>query len=445
MSEVIASTGEVVVASYNMSFAADLGAIMGSEKHNIQNNSVQNQDDIRKGWKDSKQLVLKFLSENPTCVIGMQEMNQRDKVNNSDYQLFVSENGGLESIIESLDKSKFNSYNAGVEGAFNSYPSLLTIWSKTLGEKSGDAQVFDLCVEHNNNYDKYSELIKGQLKSLDVSEYKTVNEKSGRPITIVRTDKGYTFINLHGINKNGHSEYYTKFTEIFIQEQIDKSIDLDKLFIMGDFNDPYNKLKNLTLNEQSFGYGDEAPKSCCYNFNSSCKQDLKDLGQALISAEHPESVPVYSESTNTDTKHIDLWNAYKENYQNLDTNKDKFKIEVYKNQCPVLMLKSPPPAENKELLMNMDESVGQNSAARSIGDRGNVNNYQFTGDYVFGLNVKTPIQIYEKPENFGFKSDHEMVFAIFTNGKKEGGKSKRKTKRKQRRSRKQKKSRKHRK
>ena len=56
---------------------------------------------------------------------------------------------------------------------------------------------------------------------------------------------------------------------MLIKEKYDH-IEVNKIFIMGDFNDPYNVLKGIKLSEKgNLVYKGSAPKSCCYNVNSS--------------------------------------------------------------------------------------------------------------------------------------------------------------------------------
>lgn len=435
----------ISVASYNMSFASDWGKIGFSEGHNTKNNYKHAKSDHesehelkRKGWEDSKALVIKWTTENPTFVIGMQEMNQRIKVVGKKggdglpiAPLFeaAGENAGLESIVAKLEKTsiEFVYYNGGITGYGDSFPSLLTIWSKSLGEIES-TYVRDLCVAHNTNFEKYSKLIAKKINKSNefIAKYGTdsMQEQMGRPITIVRTTLGFTFVNLHVINGvNGHSEYYTAFAEIFIQEKIkDMDLtneDLNKLFIMGDFNDPNNKLNTITINGVVFGHG-KSVMSCCYNFNTSCEKDLFDLGQQLITKDQDPSIASYSEHDNTEINHQELWEKFRKRYYvsegkedirpSLKNKEHLFKIEVLKNQCPVIILKNPD--EHPELKL-IDESI-RYSEKRSMHDAGKLQNYKFVGDYVFGLNLLESLKIYGETENgFSYKSDHELVYAKY--------------------------------
>ena len=79
-----------------------------------------------------------------------------------------------------------------------------------------------------------------------------------------------------------------------------------------------------------------------------------------------------------------------------------------KNEC--LVIESNDPAIN--------QVTGPTTNARSLGDRGKIANYRFTGDYVMGLmnNINKPLSIYRMnthTDGVSQESDHEMVYAIF--------------------------------
>ena len=79
-----------------------------------------------------------------------------------------------------------------------------------------------------------------------------------------------------------------------------------------------------------------------------------------------------------------------------------------KNEC--LVIKSDDPTRN--------QLTGKTTNARSLGDRGKIANYRFTGDYVMGLmnNINKPLSIYRintHTDGVSQESDHEMVYAIF--------------------------------
>ena len=102
------------------------------------------------------------------------------------------------------------------------------------------------------------------------------------------TDKNYILVAIHAPNPNfdanaSYDEIAIRLKKI-LNREIQKAINgatentnfkfnPSKLFIMGDFNDPSGSLSSieLELNGKQFVYETvNPPKSCCYNFNSSC-------------------------------------------------------------------------------------------------------------------------------------------------------------------------------
>jgi len=228
---------------------------------------------------------------------------------------------------------------------------------------------------------------------------------------IVFTDKNYIFINLHGPNFSSESASGMKNLRINIEYHLNNAFEIFKtkytsnpnnlkeynIFVMGDFNDPYNAINPtypLILNGYNYCYANDpdykTPKICCYNFNSACEDDI------------------FNKTEQDITEYI------KRNI-GFDINRHD-KLLFKKNEC--LVIESNDPAIN--------QVTGPTTNARSLGDRGKIANYRFTGDYVMGLmnNINIPLSIYRinKHDGVSQESDHEMVFAIFNvNADSKGG------------------------
>jgi hypothetical protein len=69
-----------------------------------------------------------------------------------------------------------------------------------------------------------------------------------------------------------------------------------------------------------------------------------------------------------------------------------------------------------------------------MGVEGNIENYRYYGDKVFGANPSGTIKIYGSLNGASTESDHQMVIATFETAD-EGGRRKRKNKKTQRRQR----------
>ena len=445
----------VVAASYNMSFAADLNNHnLGSEKHRSFTNKEQ-LGSARAGWFNALEKVKLFVTNNDNFVIGMQEMNNYFKIQKSNSYLkepteqmeeYTTEpeapakHTGVHHVVSELQKIKKNiQYHfSGVNGFGGTFPSLLTVWDSALGSLVKFDTV-DLCVMHNDE----------QSMGNNEEYKKEMNQElSGRPFTIITTDKGYTFINLHGINKNGHSVHYTNWLRKFIRDitVFRYMINMDKLIIMGDFNDPQNYIKDLKLLDKKFSYGlDNVIKSCCYNYNSSCNDELMKSGVVIAETNKvvDNGVPHIVKHDTKDDLEQKLWVKYFSKYAGANDGVLKkgweylqyFQIHIYYRQCPILVFNQQLFHDNNidkledvvangktitkirsdldVIFKSFDESVGY-SSARTMDEQGNIANYKFTGDYIFmsdALLNGRKLAIYNGPmETVGKASDHEMVY-----------------------------------
>jgi hypothetical protein len=368
-----------------MSFASDLGQLIGSEKHFI---SRTPPEDRRKFWKNAAELVKLFINEKTPAAMGFQEMNDRNKVKlpDSTQGSFV---GGFQALLESLGTTSYENdvtfnndyYTTGktgeycflaysVPGQFGAFPTLLTIWHKTLGD-----------------FDKFHG---GDIGLMDYyNENKLGLNNIGRPISIVRTTNGFNLINLHGPNDPTTTE--EQLVPVIVKFITDTennmgTMDSDKTFIMGDFNDPYGNIKNISY----YTYSGNAVKSCCYNFNSSC-----DDNEFKNYTTEPE---LNDPNQNYEVKGIPVTGKEQE--------KDKFP------ECRIV--RNPTKDDTGKIIPNDIDMSIPGSTARDLGDRGYLKNYRFTGDYVLGKTPESDIQTYRpNGEVVSSESDHELVYATF--------------------------------
>jgi hypothetical protein len=376
------------VASYNMSFASDLAndvePHIGSEKHFISDSrkrahALGLDHSPRSSWERAAQLVRHFwLHEKNSSVIGLQEMNT-STILDKPAELFRFP-GGDRRIQEVLQGLGLEFYVKEVPGRFNTFPTLVTVWKSTkLGTKqhayTADLGIHDL--------------------------FKTNAANQGRPISIVYTTLGFMLINLHGPNDStqSHTGNMEKLrtaindhVKIFTDAHADIQINPDKLFVMGDFNDPFNAINRerpLIVQGHPVHYNTEEDglkpvKSCCYNFNSACPDGddhYNNTGQQQTHANGMVAGPYecYIRKSADRALNQDLGGTIKTNASNT---------------------------------LN-----GQNISELSVGARGHLANYKFTGDYVMGAKVVRSLQTY-RPAGFrtevSLESDHDMVMAIIS-------------------------------
>jgi hypothetical protein len=399
------------VASYNMSFASDQGSIIGSEKHFIsdtlkrlgQHPEENPHGDTRSAWERAAELVHHFWLNQAPSAMGFQEMNMRARIRDK--------RGGYERMLEILsDIPDLQFYANGVPHPYG-FPTVLTIWN---GRKLGHGihnSIADLGQDEGFNQDA---------------------RHIGRPISIVYTDKGFTLINLHGPNWSEESynddmkflrAAINKHVGLFIQTNHLPGLDINKIFVMGDFNDPFNAINfnnpliindatnpnNSSEDGKKVFYSKnkiDGIKSCCYNFNSACTLDDLNLEGEL---------PGYSQgerATKADGRKADPYECF-----------------IHQSANPAIDERISPGTIKK----TAKETYRGKDLDLSVGTRGYLDNYQFTGDYVMGANVVEDLQIYRKGTVFdspvSLESDHEMVFASFRSPV-AGGRRKRRTRHK---------------
>jgi len=148
---------------------------------------------------------------------------------------------------------------------------VLTIWDKKFGdvaEKDGVRCVYE------------SDF--GRTPKLD--GYEATGADNGRPISILKTSKGYFIMNFHGINRGKYKPGSTEESGIDVgpmiqaalnyhiaeAEKLLGTIDTTKLVITCDSNDREGSLGGgLMIKGERFTDGrSERLKSCCYNFDS---------------------------------------------------------------------------------------------------------------------------------------------------------------------------------
>lgn len=347
----------VAIGSYNMSFASDLGAVIGSEKHFLLNGYQEKDPKSRELWNNACTFVHRFFTEVPNAAaVGLQEQNVRAKVQEKNPAF----TGGTDAVVERLSadpalKDVLSYYVCTPTVTPSGAPTIMTVWRHDILGKLNSERAY--CGDLGKTPGIYDD-----------------RKNDGRPISIIQTDKGVTLINLHAPNKPDDSLDGARTFRAALQYHVGAcgfghTINPAKLFVMGDFNDPHNAIKaskplKIGPTELFHTLTDAKTLSCCYNFNSSCPDDL---------------------FNNTDALH---------------TREDGLTASA--RECYIN--RSADPAVNEEL----------SGKAKLMGDRGKLSNYKFTGDYVLGANLVTSLQIWRPvPREVSLESDHEMVYATF--------------------------------
>lgn len=361
------------IASYNLSWMGDQGKMVkyASEKH-----LFVNQKDIksREYFHNAISNALHFWNNIlDSSAISFQEVNDQDYVK-KENPIF---NGGFQYIIQIF---KENTIKQDLESSYFcveceiSKPCLLILWKKSkFGSKLfefGD----DIVYEVNGN------------------------KQIGRPILIVVTTQNYFLINCHGPNHGSESEIGMPKLREAINKMLISAIlkfgdhidviDPKKVIIMGDFNDGYssiNKNNKLKILDNYYTFGDvAAPKSCCYNFSSSCDTNIFGILNERQQKEYQDLL-MYDSSLGDNL------------YMNA-------------NECSIII---------NDINASRDMRIGIYSLPRSLGERGKIVNYKNSGDYCFTSvynKILKPLSIYRSInylDGISRESDHEMVVLIF--------------------------------
>jgi hypothetical protein len=207
----------------------------------------------------------------------------------------------------------------------------------------------------------------------------------GRPILVLQTKKGFVLVVLHGPNSEPASRKTQKDLKDAIKSIVESAAPdatADKIFIMGDFNDRYDAITSIDVANGTLKYDGKAPLSCCHNWDSSCP-DTRYMsldGELKREKVGTCTVPTYAAGT--------------KNAKNVNLGGQPYKLAG--------------PGPRFEM-----------------GPEGNIENYRYYGDKVFGANPASDIQIFptgrKGPSN---ESDHEMVMAEYTIAGTAGGKHK---------------------
>ena len=219
-----------VAGTYNMSFAGDM---YDMPEFPSEFSFHLRDTPTRSFWNNAKKHLLDFISKKKPIAIGLQEMNKDLGAKKVEKDLPEHYKMITEEIVLSFGK-----------------PAVSIIYNTEIAGK----EVKRICIDN-------------------------VNQK-GRPLLMLITKKGdetFLFASMHGAQtpKNGQYEEefnndMKKMNKDFLQEEATKFLDETPkhIFIMGDFNDRYDAIKNLTIKELDVKYDGDSPKSCCHNWDS---------------------------------------------------------------------------------------------------------------------------------------------------------------------------------
>lgn len=361
------NSGKHVIGTYNLSFMSDLSIPIGPGMAFASEGAFLARlhgkpAERRKYWTNAVKLLKEFLEEKQPSVVGLQEVNETAAKNDPAQE---TGSAAINRMLAGMPYKQEVCTVTSPDGKVKAGASIIYNTTK-VGEK-----IHSKCLDNLNPF--------------------------GRPILLLVTEKdgkNYLSVSMHGaqnpglrLDKAGFNSYMLDKNKKVLETEANQFLtdngitSLAGIFITGDFNDRYDAIKDIKILGMTADYKGAAPKSCCYNWDSSCPdEDVQ----------------------------VDFGDGYK--------------------TC-----KEPSPAEIKNSIMiNNNANPGkQKNVGRGKlplpGERGAVKNYKYAGDKVFGLNPVTEMKMYRPDGTLDEKgasqqSDHELVYATVGEVGSAGGK-----------------------
>ena len=367
-----------LVGTYNMSFYSDkdfdptntnpaaqhILATVASERAFHMSNTTGN---WRQYWLNALNIVQQFWQQPNASVLGLQEMTFTPPGSPSGtaavQDMLSRLNPALRMVVGEV-KETGQGKNANV--------SICITWnSAKLGDVLNPSSSAYYVETKPMQQQGQSSQTNPFLIDLDYSVPQGSNSQNGRPMLILLTTQGYLLVCLHAPNHEFLSERNLDELRAAIKTNIAtfmqlnnvQQVDPTKIFIMGDFNDRYDALQSInSMSDVMLRYQGKAPLSCCHNWDSSC---------SLRRFEAKEQLPNRQGRSDIGTCNI--------------TKPDGTKYAL----------------------------VGNNPRDR-MGSEGDIRNYKYYGDKVFGYSPVGPLSLFP-PGRTGpsTESDHEMVVGLF--------------------------------
>jgi hypothetical protein len=266
-----------------MSYLSDLGPINSyasgaSEAYFL---SRITGPDKRLYWKNAANLVYDFFSTRNPHVMFFQEMNDRNRISNTNPYEVTLENGefkgGYQALLELL--------NGGPEGII--YSDEISADPEDSGSYYVHGSFGNFCfvaysIEKDGNYPTvltiWNRLVLGEFENFygnDIGYHSlyqpTVpyepNRHLGRPFSCVRTTAQANLINIHGPNWPYYTLTKLKLViERYMEEAKERFGDIWNIkstVIGGDSNDALNIFSSIDFNDEMYTYIGKKPLTCC--------------------------------------------------------------------------------------------------------------------------------------------------------------------------------------
>ena len=253
----------VIVGTYNMSFAGDFFPDNMPQFPSEYSFHLRHDTTAPAFWNNAKKHLEKFINDKKPLAVGLQEMNIKEC--HPDFP-FDAE-GGVRAIKNILPPDykivsrMVDTFNAGISIIYN---------SKVTGE------IVRTKIVDNPNQENYNAL------------------NGGRPLLMILTTNNYLLVNMHGAQNaklggdiKQFNEYMIKSNKQFLETEVDSFLKSENtlrlknspvnpiIYIMGDFNDRYDAIKDFSINGKKVKCPENPPRSCCHNWDSMGNNESK--------------------------------------------------------------------------------------------------------------------------------------------------------------------------
>lgn len=230
----------VVLGTYNMSFAGDMFKGDMPQFPSEYSFHLRDKEKPRTFWNNALNHLKHFIEKKKPLAVGLQEMNLTNDVSK----------GGTAAVEDMLKDIKgYKLYSDEIVVDEKQKPAVSLIVNVEAGEiKEGDIKIVDNPTQ------------------------------KGRPILMALTDKNILLVSMHGMQNPKNGRDYQAFDkdmkdnnkeklEMLVKEFVETK-EVKKAYIMGDFNDRYDSIKEFNFDFGDAKYEGESPASCCHNWDS---------------------------------------------------------------------------------------------------------------------------------------------------------------------------------
>ena len=318
--------------------------------------------------------------------LGYASYDNQNKSTETDWEIKNSQKWndkkGVEAIVELINNTNYQYFHGEADEKNIGRYAVMTIWDTT---------------------------ILGQFHSAQVFSSSTTVTSLNRPLTFVVTNKDSVYsliINIHGQNNAADSAESYESTKSHINKMFTDfkqnlgDIPITKYFLTGDFNDAFGGFFNAESRDKFRNREDQAIKKGPYT------------GEFVL-----ESIPLTFTSDEAPISCCYNWDSTKNTDEKIKFNDKIITMNPMNGKYRDIMSGFVPSPNENYSIPNLEKIVSKTPLPEQ---RGKPNNYYYPGDYCFS-NKGGVLTVMNAPEGL---SDHQPVILTIPANSTGGGKSK---------------------